>query len=229
MSDWKTIEEYPDYEMTVDGRIRLVHGRKVVSIYESRLKVGGPLYQRVRLQRRGVPIALTVRDLIKQTFPVYVQEKPVIRPPLKKFKTNVAPDGTDLSKEEWRRIPGFMSYQCTSKGYVRHRETRLVLKETVTKQNVFYNLWEGGVSYSRGRNGLRYLAFPELLEGYAPIPSFPMYRITVRGEVMGPRWEILPYTKSGSVHLRKDKKRYVVKPSDLAFEAWGRYQLKDAA
>lgn len=225
MSDWKTIEEFPNYEITKGGVIREKGQRQFVPTYQGRVKVGGAIFTRARLKRNGIFYPVTVRDIAAQT---WMAEEPK-KPPVKKKRPNVTPDGKDLSQEEWRRIPGFWNYQITRDGYVRHRDTKKLIVEQVTKANRFYSLYIDSQKFSRGKNGLIYAAFPELLNRWAEVPSYPGYRVTEDGRVMGPRWEILPLTPSGSVQLRKDKKRHTVKPKDLALEAWGRYVEKEEA
>jgi hypothetical protein len=87
-----------------------------------------------------------------------------------------AADGRDLSKEEWRVIPSFPSYEITSDGDVRNIRTWELLNEVEYRGRYIYNLsrkndkgqWQG---HKRGFQGLIWDAFPELKPKREPKPE----------------------------------------------------------
>jgi len=155
--------------------------------------------------------------------------------PRKRLENRTA-DGRDLSKEEWRTIPGFTNYQITSDGDIRNRYTFYVLSEMMSRSGSFYYTIKGddGKVKSRDYTGFLYLAYPELKppprrkdkvepkRRYKPkglwfdIPESPQHQINKEGVVRNRSSQGIikvhydasePYVKIGEV---SQKRRYSI-------------------
>jgi hypothetical protein len=131
------------------------------------------------------------------------------------FKHKVsAADGRPLSREAWRVIPEFPKYEMTKDGDIRNRDTWTVLQESENKTTGawYYSLWKDGHkhAFARAYQPLLYSTWPELLDGWFPIPGFPGYLVTKSGTVMGTRYYVeLPKSKTGFFTLRRNGKRHL--------------------
>lgn len=139
-------------------------------------------------------------------------------------RPNVTPDGRFVAKETWKVIQDFPMYEVTIGGDVRNAESHEVLAEVVgTAGNTYYVLWRDGKSYSRSWKNLVYPNFPELHEGWKTIPQYPLYQLSVDGEIRSKkRWTILPVSKSSTVKIRHNGERITVRVDELVAELYGK-------
>lgn len=136
--------------------------------------------------------------------------------------------------DAWRVIPNFKRYEITEDGDVRNRKTKLRLKEVSIKGGYFaYNLYANdGKMVQRSFWGLVYSAYPELLDGWRPIPGFPNHIFNRRGQVQSrAQYKILkPVAKNGTVRLHQDGKIHRWHINHLGLntkEAWDAFWAKE--
>ena len=115
----------------------------------------------------------------------------------------ITADGRDITKEEWRRIPGYKNYEITKDGDVWSRKRMMLLKESENRQTgaFSFNLYDdSGKNTSRNFQMLVDLAYPELAikrpekknnkpptylskEGWVDLPGFSRFQVHIEGAV----------------------------------------------
>jgi hypothetical protein len=142
-----------------------------------------------------------------------------------------AADGRDLSKEEWRTIPGFSSYKITKDGDVKHRWTGRLVKEL---QNINTGAWsyhlyrDDGGHTARNFQTLIYLAYPELKpeEKWRTHPRFDWVEVSKAGEVRNKRTRHVFIPKSTKalptphIRLRENGQKHDIPVTQLVAETY---------
>jgi hypothetical protein len=142
-------------------------------------------------------------------------------------------DGRDLSREEWRRIPGFPVYEITEDGDVRNIRSGRIVKEIENKITgaYFYSIRDkDGKARNRSYQSLVKLAFcepdrPE--EDWKIIPNYSSYQVTRDGEVRNARTKkkvmteaLAKYRWEKTVRLRQDGINFRTQVRKLIDQAW---------
>lgn len=115
----------------------------------------------------------------------------------------ITSDGRDITKEEWRVVPGFKKYKVTKDGDVWSRTKRILLKEYEHPTNgrfYYYLVDDDGKNTTRSFQALVDLAYPELAapktqkigkkpptylskSDWVEIPGFPKFQIHPSGTI----------------------------------------------
>lgn len=151
-------------------------------------------------------------------------------------------DGRDLSREEWRRIPGFPVYEITEDGDVRNRRSGRIIQEIENKTTgaYFYSVRDKeGKARNRSYQSLVKLAFGEAErpeEDWKIVPDFPAYQVTRDGEVRNARTKktvtteaLAKYRWAKTVRLRQDGINYRTQVQKLIDQAWPMWSEEEDA
>jgi hypothetical protein len=138
---------------------------------------------------------------------------------------NVTADGRDLSKEEWRKIPGFRRYLITKDGDVKNVNSGKLLTERETNAGSWaYCVWtDEDKSTYRAWQSLVWLAFPELKPEpiWKPVVGFEHYVVSKDGKVMKKKSRHVLHERDGKVRLKAEGVTHRFTPQELVKEAWG--------
>lgn len=150
-------------------------------------------------------------------------------------------DGRDLSREEWRRIPGFPVYEITEDGDVRNIRTGRIIQELENKTTgvYFYSVRDkDGKQRSRGYQSLVKLAFGEAErpeEDWKIIPDFPGYQVTRDGEIRNAKTkqtvatELIAKYGETTLRLRQDGVYRRLRVRLLIEQAWPMWSEEENA
>jgi NUMOD4 motif. len=120
MSEWRTLPEFPKYEITSDGDVRNRESKKQLNEIENK-KTGAWSYSLRRAD--GFSTCRHYEGLIYSAWP---ELKPAPKP---KVVAPKKPKRAPRRKaDEWRDIPGFPRYQISKDGILRYKSNKQLIK-----------------------------------------------------------------------------------------------------
>jgi hypothetical protein len=120
MSEWRTLPEFPKYEITSDGDVRNKWTKKIIK--ESLNKNTGAYAYSLR-RADGTTTCRNFWGLIYSAWPELKPEEPPVEPKPERKKR--APR---RKKDEWHDIPGFPRYQISKDGILRYKSNKALIK-----------------------------------------------------------------------------------------------------
>lgn len=171
------IPSFPGYVFNEDHAILDANG-ETIQPYMGRANYNEEKHPRVRLRRDGLPIAVSVEDLLAESIPGYVRPEKlmVVAEPAKRQKKWVADRNSQASRKaekhdpkdqsvEWRVIPGFSKYEVNAKGDVWSLNAQRLLTKKQPKDRLpAYHLYTDDMrKTNRAVQAVIDLAFPELI------------------------------------------------------------------
>ncbi len=119
MSEWRTLPEFPKYEITSDGDVRNRETWKQLNEIENK-KTGAYSYS---LRRNdGSSTCRHYEGLIYSAWPELKPAPKTVKP---KVKVKRAPR---RKMDDWRDIPGFPRYQISKDGILRYKSNKQLIK-----------------------------------------------------------------------------------------------------
>jgi hypothetical protein len=132
MSEWRTLPEFPKYEITSDGDVRNRESKKVLKEMQNS-RTGAWAYSLRRNDGRSTQ--RNFWSLVYSAWPEYKPEDPkelAIRKPANRYS----------KRGQWADIPGFPTYEAHPDGSVRYKKTRKRRSSKINKRNeVYYPLY----------------------------------------------------------------------------------------
>lgn len=145
----------------------------------------------------------------------------------------ITADGRDITKDEWRRIPGFKRYKINEDGDVYSIQRGQLLKEHENPKTgtFFYHVYtDSGQKTTRTFQSLKDLAFPEQAVS-KPEPKKPKVTPLVSYRKNN-EWRPIPGWRSYQIHpdgsIRLGNERRIVKPKVNSITGVKYINLKDA-
>lgn len=124
MTEWRTLPEFPDYQITDDGDVRNKHSHETVNETQNK-NTGAWSYPLRRANGRS-----THRAVWGLIYSAYPELKPEEKPKEEKSTRSY------VKRNQWKDIPDFPTYQLHPDGIVRYKASkrfRKALKDVTDK------------------------------------------------------------------------------------------------